>query len=56
MIKKLWIQRINAGARLLGMSYSKFINCLRIKGVEINKKMLADKAMNNFDEFKAICN
>ena len=56
MIKKLWIQRINAGARLLGMSYSKFINCLRLKGVEINKKMLADKVMNNFDEFKALCN
>ena len=33
-----------------------FINCLRLKGVKKNKKMLADKAMNNFEEFKALCN
>ena len=52
--RKLWIQRINAGARQYGMSYSQFIGKLNKKDVKINRKVLADLAMNNPDAFKAI--
>lgn len=45
--RKLWITRINAAARNNGMSYSKFINGLKLSGVEINRKMLADLAVND---------
>ncbi len=44
-MRRLWIQRINAGARENGMSYSRFIEGLRLAGVEINRKMLADMAI-----------
>jgi large subunit ribosomal protein L20 len=46
-MRRLWIQRINAGARENGMSYSRFIEGLRTMGVEINRKMLADMAMTD---------
>lgn len=52
--RKLWIQRINAGARQYGMSYSQFIGKLNAKDIQINRKVLADLAMNNPEAFKAI--
>ena len=52
--RALWIQRINAAARLEGMSYSKLMGALHKDGIEINRKVLADLAMNNNDSFKAI--
>ena len=53
-IRKLWIVRINAGARMLGTSYSRFISGLKKKEVMINRKMLADLAVHDFIAFKAI--
>jgi large subunit ribosomal protein L20 len=50
----LWIQRINAGAREHGMSYSEFMGKVNAKGVELNRKVLADLAMNNPEAFKAV--
>jgi large subunit ribosomal protein L20 len=50
----LWIQRINAGARQHGMSYSQFMGKVHAKGVVMNRKVLADLAMNNPEAFKAI--
>jgi large subunit ribosomal protein L20 len=50
----LWIARINAGARQYGMSYSQFMGGLHKAGIEINRKALADLALNNPDAFKAI--
>ena len=52
--RALWIQRINAAARLEGLSYSRFMGALHKAGVEINRKVLADLAMNNPAAFKAI--
>ncbi len=52
--RALWIQRINAGARLHGMSYSQLMGKLHAKGIELNRKVLADLAMNNPDAFKAV--
>lgn len=52
--RSLWIQRINAGARQYGMSYSEFIGKLDKKGIKLNRKTLADLAMNNPDAFQAI--
>ena len=52
--RALWIQRINAAARLEGMSYSKFMGALAKAGIEINRKVLADLALNNPEAFKAI--
>jgi large subunit ribosomal protein L20 len=52
----LWIQRINAGARLYGMSYSEFIGKLHKKNIDLNRKALADLAMNHPEAFKAIVN
>ena len=49
--RRLWIIRINAAARLSGMSYSTFINGLKKKGVEVNRKMLADLAVNDAEAF-----
>jgi len=50
----LWIQRINAGVRQYGMSYSEFIGKLNQKGITLNRKTLADLAMNHPEAFKAI--
>ncbi len=52
--RALWIQRINAGVREYGMSYSVFMGKLRENNIEINRKVLADLAMNNPEAFKAI--
>ncbi len=52
--RSLWIQRINAGAREHGMSYSVFMGKLHEKDIQISRKVLADLAMNNPDAFKAI--
>jgi len=52
--RALWIQRINAAARLEGMSYSVLMGKLTKAGIEINRKVLADLAMNNPEAFKAI--
>jgi len=52
--RSLWIQRINAAARLEGASYSKLMGGLRKAGIEINRKVLADLAMNHPEAFKAI--
>jgi large subunit ribosomal protein L20 len=45
--RKLWIQRINAAARANGMSYSRFMNGLKLAGVEVNRKMLSEMAIND---------
>ena len=52
--RALWIQRINAAARQEGMSYSVLMGNLAKAGIEINRKVLADLAMNNPEAFKAI--
>lgn len=49
--RRLWIVRINAAARLSGMSYSTFINGLKKKNIEVNRKMLADLAVNDSAAF-----
>jgi large subunit ribosomal protein L20 len=51
---RLWIQRINAGARLHGMSYSQFMGKVKNANIELNRKVLADLAMNHPEAFKAI--
>ena len=52
--RALWIQRINAAARLEGMSYSQLMGAIHKAGIEINRKVLADLAMNQPDAFKAV--
>lgn len=52
--RKLWIQRINAGARQHGMSYSQFMGKVGQSGVELNRKVLADLAMNHPEAFEAV--
>ncbi|HRX00607.1 MAG TPA: 50S ribosomal protein L20 [Cyclobacteriaceae bacterium] len=52
--RSLWIQRINAGARLHGMSYSEFMGKLGKAGIELNRKVLADLAANHPEAFEAI--
>lgn len=52
--RKLWIQRINAGSRQHGLSYSKFIHKLNEANIELNRKVLADLAMNHPEAFKAV--
>jgi large subunit ribosomal protein L20 len=52
--RALWIQRINAAARIEGISYSQLMGALHKAGIEINRKVLADLALNNPDAFKAI--
>lgn len=52
--RALWIQRINAGARQYDMSYSQFMGALKKSNIELNRKVLADLAMNHPDAFKAI--
>ena len=49
--RRLWIVRINAAARINGMNYSTFINGLKKKGIEVNRKMLADLAVNAANAF-----
>ena len=52
--RSLWITRINAGARLHGMSYSKFMGKVKSSNIELNRKVLADLATNNPKAFKAV--
>ena len=51
MIRRLWITRINAAARINGLSYSKFMHGLKVAGIEINRKMLAELAVNDAAAF-----
>ena len=51
VFRSLWIQRINAGCRANGISYSKFINLISKSDINLNRKTLADMAMNNPEEF-----
>jgi large subunit ribosomal protein L20 len=52
--RALWIQRINAGTRQYGLSYSQFMGKIHENKIELNRKVLADLAMNNPEAFKAI--
>lgn len=52
--RALWIQRINAGVRQYGLSYSKFIGLLKENNIDLNRKVLADLAMNHPEAFKAV--
>ena len=54
MFRRLWITRINAGARLNNMSYSAFIASLKEKEIELNRKVLADMAMNDPNAFSRL--
>ncbi|MBW8050160.1 MAG: 50S ribosomal protein L20 [Cytophagales bacterium] len=54
MFRRLWIQRINAGVREYGMSYSQFMGKLKQANIDIDRKVLADLAMNNPETFKAV--
>ena len=50
--RRLWVQRINAAARINGMSYSQFIHGLKVAGVELDRKVLADMAVHDADTFR----
>jgi len=52
--RQLWIVRINAAVREEGLTYSQFINKLNTRGIELDRKVLADLAMNNPESFKAL--
>jgi large subunit ribosomal protein L20 len=52
--RSLWIARINAGARQNGLSYSQFMGAVNKSGIELNRKVLADLALNHPDAFKAV--
>lgn len=54
VFRSLWIQRINAGAREHGMSYSEFMGKVKAKNIDLNRKVLADLAMNHPEAFKAV--
>ena len=54
--RSLWIQRINAAARMHGMTYSEFMGKVNAKGIALNRKVLADLAMNNPQAFEAVIN
>jgi len=54
--RRLWIQRISAAAKMNGLSYSQFMGKLAASGIELNRKVLADLAMNNPEAFKEILN
>ncbi|MGY8909936.1 MAG: 50S ribosomal protein L20, partial [Flavobacteriales bacterium] len=52
--RSLWIMRINAAARLNGMSYSQFMGKVKANNIDLNRKVLADLAVNNPNAFKAV--
>ena len=54
VFRSLWITRINAAARQHGLTYSELINQLKVKGIKINRKVLADLAMNDSEKFSEI--
>lgn len=53
--RQLWIARINAGARINGLSYSKLMHGLKLAGIELNRKVLADIAVNDATAFASLC-
>ncbi|MBQ2830677.1 MAG: 50S ribosomal protein L20 [Oscillospiraceae bacterium] len=53
--RKLWITRISAACKINGMNYSTFMHGLKVAGIEINRKMLADMAVNDAAAFAALC-
>lgn len=55
-MRSLWIARINAGARLNGLSYSKLMHGLKVAGIELNRKVLADLAVTDAGAFAELCN
>lgn len=52
--RKLWIVRINAAARMNGLSYSRMMHGLKLAGIEVNRKMLADLAVNDLNAFNTL--
>ncbi len=56
LFRRLWIARINAATRAEGINYSRFIHALSQKGIALNRKALADLALNHPDAFKAVLN
>ncbi len=52
--RRLWIVRINAAVREEGITYSEFMNMLKLKGIDLDRKVLADMAMNNPESFKTL--
>jgi large subunit ribosomal protein L20 len=54
--RRLWIARINAAVRMEGLTYSRFMHLLNTKNIGLNRKVLADLAMNSAETFKAIVN
>ena len=52
--RTLWIARINAAVREEGITYSEFINMLKVKGIDLDRKVLADMAMHNPETFKSL--
>ena len=52
--RKLWIQRLNAGCRAQGITYNRFIQGLRLAGIELDRRALADLVVNDIDTFNAI--
>ena len=54
--RKLWIARINAGARICGTTYSRMINGLKLAGVDVNRKVLADLSVNDMNTFRELVN
>lgn len=54
--RAVWIQRINAGVRIHGLSYSEFMGKLKKAGIDLNRKVLADLAMNHPSAFEAVVN
>lgn len=53
--RALWIQRINAGVRMHGLTYSQFMNGLKLSGLDLDRKVLSDIAINDEAGFKSIC-
>jgi large subunit ribosomal protein L20 len=53
--RSLWIARINAAARMNGLSYSRLINGLKVAGIEVNRKMLSELAISDAQAFTALC-
>jgi large subunit ribosomal protein L20 len=55
-MRRLWITRINAASKMLGLSYSRFMNELKKKDIQLNRKMLSELAARDFEGFKAVFN
>lgn len=54
-MRQLWIARINAACRINGLSYSKFMHGLKVNNIELNRKVLADMAINDPESFAELC-